>query len=57
MLLSNPPSKNSKNSLTLNTFCYEKLRTKGMGNRITYIQLYFQAIAKTNKTENKSKEI
>ncbi|WP_104578527.1 replication initiation protein, partial [Helicobacter felis] len=29
--------------------CYKKLKTKGMGNRITHIQFYFQPIAKTSK--------
>ncbi|WP_104683155.1 replication initiation protein, partial [Helicobacter felis] len=29
--------------------CYKKLKTKGMGNRITHIQFYFQPVTKTSK--------
>ncbi|WP_104750964.1 hypothetical protein [Helicobacter salomonis] len=29
--------------------CYQKFKTKGMGNRITHIQFYFQPLTKTSK--------
>ncbi|TSA80810.1 replication initiation protein [Helicobacter mehlei] len=35
--------------------CYEKLKTKGMGNRITHIQFYFQPITKTSKDRERAK--
>ncbi|WP_104757693.1 replication initiation protein [Helicobacter salomonis] len=34
--------------------CYKKLKTKGMGNRITHIQFYFQPIAKTSKEKEQA---
>ncbi|WP_104692713.1 replication initiation protein [Helicobacter felis] len=34
--------------------CYKKLKTKGMGNRITHIQFYFQPITKTKKEQEKA---
>ncbi|BCZ20067.1 hypothetical protein NHP190012_17090 (plasmid) [Helicobacter sp. NHP19-012] len=35
--------------------CYEKIKTKGMGNRITHIQFYFEPIAKTSKDREQAK--
>ncbi|CRF52658.1 hypothetical protein HAL07_11230 [Helicobacter ailurogastricus] len=37
--------------------CYEKIKTKGMGNRITHthIQFYFQPITKTSKDRERAK--
>ncbi|GLH57486.1 replication initiation protein [Helicobacter ailurogastricus] len=35
--------------------CYEKLKTKGVGNRITHIQFYFQPITKTSKSREQAK--
>ncbi|WP_158656931.1 replication initiation protein [Helicobacter bizzozeronii] len=35
--------------------CYEKLKTKGMGNRITHIQFYFQPVTKTSKDREQAK--
>ncbi|WP_158652588.1 replication initiation protein [Helicobacter ailurogastricus] len=35
--------------------CYEKLKTKGMGNRITHIQFYFQPLTKTSKDRERAK--
>ncbi|WP_162982742.1 replication initiation protein [Helicobacter vulpis] len=35
--------------------CYEKLKTKGMGNRITHIQFYFQPLTKTSKDREQAK--
>ncbi|WP_162982769.1 replication initiation protein, partial [Helicobacter vulpis] len=35
--------------------CYEKLKTKGMGNRITHIQFYFQPLTKTGKDREQAK--
>ncbi|CAM2907550.1 replication initiation protein [Helicobacter felis] len=34
--------------------CYKKLKTKGMGNRITHIQFYFQPITKTKKEQEQA---
>ncbi|WP_120945160.1 replication initiation protein [Helicobacter labacensis] len=34
--------------------CYEKLKTKGMGNRITHIQFYFQPLTKTSKDKEQA---
>ncbi len=36
--------------------CYEKLKTKGMGNRITHIQFYFQPVTKTSKDREQAKK-
>ncbi|BEG57228.1 hypothetical protein NHP21005_09160 [Helicobacter sp. NHP21005] len=36
--------------------CYEKLKTKGMGNRITHIQFYFQPLTKTSKDREQAKK-
>ncbi|CRF52623.1 hypothetical protein HAL07_10880 [Helicobacter ailurogastricus] len=35
--------------------CYEKIKTKGMGNRITHIQFYFEPITKTSKDRERAK--
>nr|WP_221271571.1 replication initiation protein [Helicobacter sp. NHP19-012] len=35
--------------------CYEKIKTKGMGNRITHIQFYFEPITKTSKDREQAK--
>ncbi|CRF42856.1 replication initiation protein [Helicobacter ailurogastricus] len=35
--------------------CYEKIKTKGMGNRITHIQFYFQPLTKTSKDREQAK--
>ncbi|WP_221281354.1 replication initiation protein [Helicobacter gastrocanis] len=35
--------------------CYEKIKTKGMGNRITHIQFYFEPITKTSKDREQVK--
>ncbi|WP_163566274.1 replication initiation protein [Helicobacter suis] len=37
------------------SLCYEKLKTKGMGNRITHIQFYFQPTTKTSKDKEQAK--
>ncbi|WP_158652349.1 replication initiation protein [Helicobacter felis] len=34
--------------------CYKKLKTKGMGNRITHIQFYFQPVTKTSKEKEQA---
>ncbi|WP_162982754.1 replication initiation protein, partial [Helicobacter vulpis] len=36
--------------------CYEKIKTKGMGNRITHIQFYFQPLTKTSKDREQAKK-
>ncbi|GMB96972.1 replication initiation protein [Helicobacter sp. NHP22-001] len=35
--------------------CYKKIKTKGMGNRITHIQFYFEPITKTSKDREQAK--